>query len=184
MILPRLIIGRLLQLTMKNVEVRKSKIQGTGVYALRNFNVGEIVLDIDDSQVVSDPSTLSWEDNEYNCDYLDNGRIILMKEPERCINHSCDPSTYVKTIGGIRKVIAKKDIKVGDEITYDYAINGENAGSFPCKCGSNICRKQYIGNFFKLPTKRQKEYLPFLDVWFENKYKTRLEKLRQKKAVK
>jgi len=177
MILPRLIIGRLIKLTMKNVEVRKSQIQGTGVYSLKNYKVGEVILDIDDSQVIADPSTLSQEDNEYNCDYLDNGRIILMKEPERCINHSCDPSTYVKTIDGVRKVIAKKNIKVGDEITYDYAINGENAGTFTCRCGSNKCRGVYIGNFFKLPVALQKEYLPYLDSWFANKYKEELEKL-------
>lgn len=163
---------------MKNVEVRRSNIQGTGVYALRKFDEGEIILDIDDSHIVDDPSTLSEEDNKYNCDYLDNGKIILMKNPERSINHSCDPSSYVKTINGIRKVIAKRDIAMGDEITYDYAINGENAGTFPCKCGSKICRGTYIGNFFELPIAKQKEYLPFLDDWFRNKYKEKLEKLK------
>ncbi len=163
---------------MNNVEVRKSPIQGTGVYSLKNFIEGEIILSIDDSQVVTDPSTLSDEDNEYNCDYLDNGKVVLMKDPERSINHSCDPSTYIKTIDGIRKVIAKKNIKIGDEITFDYAINGENEGSFVCRCGSDRCRKIYNGNFFKLPIELQKEYLPFLDDWFVNKHKAELDKLK------
>jgi hypothetical protein len=163
---------------MKAVEVRKSQIQGTGVYALKDFDIGEVVLDIDDSDIVTDPSKLSAEDNEFNCDYLDNGKIILMKDPERSINHSCDPSTYVKTIDGIRKVIAKKKINVGDEVTYDYAINGENAGTFPCHCGSKKCRKIYVGNFFKLPRELQIEYLPFLDDWFKNRHKTELDKLK------
>lgn len=163
---------------MNNVEVRKSPIQGTGVYSLKNFIEGEIILSIDDSQVVTDPSTLPDEDNEYNCDYLDNGKVVLMKDPERSINHSCDPSTYIKTIDGIRKVIAKKNIKIGDEITFDYAINGENEGSFVCRCGSDRCRKIYNGNFFKLPIELKKEYLPFLDDWFVNKHKAELDKLK------
>jgi len=163
---------------METTEVRKSKIQGTGVYALMDFKVGEIILDIDDSNVVTDPSKLSDEDNAFNCDYLDNGKVILMQDPERCINHSCDPSTYVKTIDGVRKVIAKKNISKGDEITFDYSINGDNEGTFPCRCGSDKCRKIYNGNFFKLPINLQKEYLPFLDEWFANKYKTELDRLK------
>ena len=163
---------------METTEVRKSKIQGTGVYALMDFKVGEIILDIDDSNVVTDPSKLSDEDNAFNCDYLDNGKVILMQDPERCINHSCDPSTYVKTVDGVRKVIAKKNISKGDEITFDYSINGDNEGIFPCRCGSDKCRKIYNGNFFKLPINLQKEYLPFLDDWFANKYKTELDRLK------
>lgn len=143
-----------------------------------DFKVGEIILDIDDSNVVTDPSKLSDEDNAFNCDYLDNGKVILMQDPERCINHSCDPSTYVKTIDGVRKVIAKKNISKGDEITFDYSINGDNEGTFPCRCGSDKCRKIYNGNFFKLPINLQKEYLPFLDEWFANKYKTELDRLK------
>jgi len=163
---------------MENVKVRKSPIQGKGVYALKNYKKGESILEIDDSHVVTDPSTLTKQQYEYDCDYLAD-KVILMQEPEKFINHSCNPSTYVKTINSTRKVIAMHNIKTGDEITYDYSINGDNEGTFECHCGSTNCRKIYNGNFFKLPIKTQKKYLLYLDDWFVEKYKKEIEHLKQ-----
>ncbi len=154
---------------MTSVEVKNSPIQGNGVYATKSFSVGELVLIIDDSHIVTDESTLTNADNEFRADYFDN-KIVLMKSPEVYINHSCDPNTYVKTIDGIRHVLAMKPIRVGDEISYDYSINGDNDGTFQCHCGSQNCRKVYQGNFFKLPKAVQIKYLPYLDTWFTRKY--------------
>ncbi len=166
---------------MKNVEVRNSPIQGKGVYALREFKAGEEVLEIDDSHVVTDESSLTQEQHAFDCDYLADGKIILMQEPEKYINHSCDPSTYVKTKKGIRKVLAMRDIKIGEEITYDYSINGDNDGTFECKCGAINCRGIYQGNFFKLPKELQIKYLPYLDDWFVKKHSTEIERLKRER---
>lgn len=167
-------------LSMNNVIVKSSSIQGKGVYAIVDIEKDEMVLEIDDSNVVTDPSKLTKEQNEYDCDYLENGKVILMQSPEKFINHSCDPSTYVKTINGVRKVLAMRDIKIGDEITYDYSINGDNDGTFACQCGSKICRGIYDGNFFRLPLDIQKKYLPYLDDWFLKQYKDEIEKIKNK----
>lgn len=165
---------------MINVKVRESIIQGKGVYATVDLKAGEVVLIIDDSQIVTDESSLTDEDNAFNCDYFDN-KIILMQSPEVYINHSCDPNTYVKTISGARQVLAMKPITVGDEITFDYSINGDNDGTFPCHCGSKNCRKIYQGNFFKLPIETQKRYLPYLDSWFIDKHLIRVKELKKSK---
>lgn len=141
---------------MNNVAIIESPIQGKGVFAEKSFQTGEIILDIDDTHVVKDPAKLTKKQNEFDCDYLANGTVILMQAPEKYINHSCEPSSYVKTINGIRKVLAMHDINKGEEITYDYTINGDNEGTFECKCGSKNCRRIYNGNFFKLPKEIQK----------------------------
>jgi hypothetical protein len=161
---------------MKNVIVKFSPIQGKGVYALKDFNNNDIVLTIDDNHVVTDTNKLSDEEFENHCDYFDD-KIVLMQSPEVFINHSCNPSTFVKTINGFREVIAMKDIKSGDEITYDYSINGDNDGTFKCRCGSKNCRKIYQGNFFKLPLKIKKKYVPYLDDWFVARHKAEIDKL-------
>lgn len=163
---------------MEKVKVLDSPIQGKGVYSLRDIREGEVVLEIDDSHVVSDPSKLTKEQNEYDCDYLANGKVILMQEPEKYINHSCEPSTYVKTTDGIRKVIAMRDIKAGEEITYDYSMNGDNEGTFECHCQSRKCRKIYNGNFFKLPKETQLKYLPYLEDWFIEEHEEEITKLK------
>jgi SET domain-containing protein len=89
---------------MKNVAVKKSRISGKGVFSNRSFRKGEMILEIDDSHVVTDPSKLTKEQHKFELDYLADGKIVIMQAPERYMNHSCDPNSYVKTVNGIRKI--------------------------------------------------------------------------------
>lgn len=162
---------------MKAVVVKLSGVQGKGVFALQNFQPGEKILEIDDSHLVEDASTLTKDDWEYNLDFV-NGKIVFMQEPERCINHSCDPNSYVKTIQQVRTVFARRKIATGEEVTYDYAVNGDNDGTFPCLCGATRCRKTYLGNYFQLPLAIQREYLPYLDDWFIQLHKDEIQALK------
>jgi len=164
---------------MKNVLVKESKIQGKGVFAAKRFHKGEEILIINDSHVVEDETSLTEEDWKFSADFFD-GKIVIMQEPERCINHSCDSNSYIKSINDVRKLLAVKDIVVGEEITYDYTINGDNEGTFPCHCGTKRCRKIYTGNYFKLPTELQIEYLPYLEDWFIRKHKDKIDELKHK----
>ena len=164
---------------MKNVVVKKSRIVGKGVFSNRNFRKDEVILEMDDSHVATDPSKLTKVQHEYELDYLADGKIVVMQVPERYINHSCDPNSYVKTVNGIRKVFAMRDIQKGEEIVGDYSINGHNEGTFKCHCGSKNCRLVYQGNFFKLPKTLQKKYLPYLDDWFVEQFKDEIVRLRR-----
>ena len=109
---------------MSPVEVRASSIHGMGVFATRAFGVGERVLPIDDSRIVTDDAPLDPDNGEFehHMDYLWT-HDVLMQEPERYINHCCEPNTYVRTIDGVRWVVAYRDVGRGDEITYDYCMN-------------------------------------------------------------
>lgn len=163
---------------MEDASVKKSPIQGKGVFANRDFAREEKILEIDDSHVVEDFDKLTKEQQQYECDFLGDGRTVLMQSPERYINHSCDPNAYVRTINGIRTLLAMRDIKAGEEIAYDYVINGYYDGDQPrCTCGSANCRKIINCDFFKLSKTRQLEYLPYLDIWFKEQFKERLNNL-------
>jgi len=159
--------------------VKKSGISGKGVFSNRSFRKGEVILEMDDSYVVTDPSKLTNEQHESELDYLADGKIVIMQTPEKYINHSCDPNSYVKTVDGIRKVLAMRDIQKGEEIVGDYSINGYNEGTFKCRCGSKNCRLVYQGNFFKLPKALQNKYLPYLDYWFVEQFKDKIVRLRR-----
>lgn len=152
------------------VKVGVSKLHGKGIFANRNIRKSEIILDIDDSCVVEDPSKLTQKQLDYKCDFLPD-KIVMMQPPEVYINHSCDPNTFVKTVKGVRKVIALKNISKGEEITYDYVINSDNDGFFECHCGSLRCRGAYKGRFFELPSAIQIKYLPYLEEWFIKQHK-------------
>ena len=70
---------------MADVTVQKSKIHGIGVFAARDFFAGEIILPIDDSRIVDEAHPLREDlgEYDYHCDYLENGKVVLMKSPER-----------------------------------------------------------------------------------------------------
>ncbi len=163
---------------VKKVVVRKSRIQGRGVVATGNFKKGDEILKIDDSNVITDISKLTKKELDWR-DFLEHDKTVLMKVPERHINHSCDPNTYVKTIEGIRRVIAMRNIKKGEEITYDYAVNGSGGVPWKCHCGSKVCRKTPWADFFKLPKSLQVKYLPYLDDWFRKEFKERIDEIEQ-----
>ena len=50
----------------------------------------------------------------------------------RYINHSCTPNCYTRVIGDTIWIIAARDIRKGEELTYDYSTDG--AGAIPCRC--------------------------------------------------
>jgi hypothetical protein len=164
---------------MVDVVVAESKIHGLGVFATRAFVEGEIILPIDDSRIVDDKHPLRPElgEQSYHCDYLAGGKVVLMRSPERHINSCCDPNTYVKTINGIRHVVARRPIKSGEEITCDYIIDCHGGIVWQCSCGSSRCRGTIVSSFFELPVEWQLEYLPLLNEWFIEEHREEVEAL-------
>jgi len=59
----------------------------------------------------------------------------------RLINHACDPNCEVTGKGTKLWISSIKDIKKGEELTYDYGFSfDENYRDYICKCGfSNCC---------------------------------------------
>jgi hypothetical protein len=164
------------------VVVRHSGINGLGVFAAGCFSPGDVVLTIDDSYIVDDEHPVS-RGEERHCDYLEGGKTVWMQVPERHINHSCDPNVFVRTIDGIRHVLALRDIKAGAEITYDYCINGYGDVVWHCNCGAACCRGTIHSDFFHLPLELQWQYLPLLDEWFRKERSEDIEKLRAMPAT-
>lgn len=167
---------------MADVIVAESKIHGLGVFAARGFAAGEIILPIDDSRVVDNAGPLRPELGEYNyhCDYLAGGVTVLMRSPERHINSCCDPNTYVRTIDCVRHVVARRPIRSGEEITYDYIIDCHGGIVWRCACGSPRCRGTIVSSFFELPVGLQLEYLPLLNEWFVGEHREEVEALRRR----
>ena len=164
---------------MPGVAVRPSAIQGLGVFAARPFSNGQIVLTIDDSRIVDEKHPLAAGEDPRHCDYLAHGKVVLMAFPERHINHSCDPNTYVRTVAGRRLVLALRPIAAGEEITYDYCINGAGDTLWTCTCAAARCRRTIHSDFFHLPYELQCEYLPLLDAWFRREHSRELKHLAE-----
>ncbi|NDJ77666.1 MAG: SET domain-containing protein [Chloroflexi bacterium] len=162
---------------MSKVYVNRSRIHGLGVFAAVTLKPGEPVLAIDDSRLVTPTNPLRPGEEEMHCDYLADCIVVLMQEPERYINHSCDPNSFVRSLHGIRYVLARKTIYIGEEITYDYSMNSCSDFVWHCDCGSARCRFTITADFFQLSYLQQLEYLPLLETWFIEENKLEIDRL-------
>ena len=167
---------------MSRVYTAESPIQGTGVFSSARFSPGEVILKIDDSRIVTDADPLDPAKGEFehHCDYLAHGKVVLMQPPERYINHRCAPNTFMRTIAGDRYVVALREIRPGEEITYDYCINGDGDTVWDCSCGSPECRRHHLSGFFHQPMDVQARYLALLDDWFVADHLEEVEILKRK----
>lgn len=117
-----------------NVVIKKSEINGKGLFAGRDFKKGEIILRWNPKLILKDEIEKLTK-KERNYVYFSGSRYYLMQSPERFVNYSCNPNTFVKDFCDV----AVRDIAKGEEITTAHEENFEN--SFECTCGSEKCRK-------------------------------------------
>ena len=117
------------------IAVKKSKISEKGVFALRDFKKGEVVLKWSPKPIKkSEIDSLSAREKTYIVNL--GKKYFLMQSPERYVNHSCESNTTVKN----NSDVAVRNVKKGKEITSDY-VKTQGGASFQCKCGSKKCRK-------------------------------------------
>jgi SET domain-containing protein len=139
---------------MRDVVVRDSKTHGKGVFAARNFKKGEVVMVWDTAHKLTREKLRNLSQDEQNhTNYAGKGLYILMRAPERYVNHSCEPNTFMRDF----KDIALRNIKKGEEITTDYSLNSAEGWVMNCVCKSKNCRKIIYGDFRKLPKDVQKK---------------------------
>jgi hypothetical protein len=165
---------------LHKLQVADSPIHGKGVFAGIRFRQGDHILQYDDTRVVSPEHPLLPEDDEKveHLNWLANGKVVVAQYPERYLNHSCDPNSYVQSKGHWRYLIALRAIQSGEEITIDYSINGCGDDTWQCHCGSPRCRHTVFGDFFRLPRELQVEYLPYLEEWFVAEHSQQVRALR------
>jgi hypothetical protein len=158
-----------------DVTATASPIEGTGVFARRAFADGDVVLTIDTSRTVDERQPLRPElgEREEHCTPLPDGRVVLLPAPERHLNHSCDPNAYLHTVADELRVVARRAIAAGDEVTLDYLINTHGGSRWQCNCGAARCRGLLEASFFDLPPALQREYLPLLEPWFAARHAAR-----------
>ena len=79
-------------------------------------------------------------------------------------NHSCDPNTWFVD-NSTKRMTARRDIPVGEEITYDYATSEteESQHKFECNCGSKECRGPFDGSAYRRVEVREKYRGHFTD---------------------
>jgi histone-lysine N-methyltransferase SETD1 len=154
-----------LKVRKKRLKCAKSSIHDWGLFALERIEKDDMVIEYIGEvirQQVADCREKKYEKMGIGSSYLfrvDEDTIIdatFKGNLARFINHACDvsccwynliftyqPNCYARiiTVEGHKKIViyAKRDINVGEEITYDYKFPIEEQ-KIPCLCGSAKCR--------------------------------------------
>jgi SET domain-containing protein len=125
---------------------KKSGINNLGLFAKSDIKKGEKVIEykgrkFTHKQVEEDDR---FDNSKAIYLFTLNERYVLDGDTKtntaKYINHSCDPNCEVDIIKGKIWIIAIKDIKKGNELSYDYGFGyDKDFRQFPCKCGSKIC---------------------------------------------
>ncbi len=155
------------------VEIRESEGRGLGVFALRGFAAGERIRVVHIEREVTDEQPLGPEDNPEHA-FLSDGKLLLVGEPDRYLNHSCDPNAYVWYREADIDLMARRPIEADEEIAVDYLINNAGGDSWECKCGAERCHGKTAASFFELPPDIQREYYPLLAPWFLRRHASQL----------
>jgi SET domain-containing protein len=129
--------------------IRKSPIQGKGLFAIRPIKKGEIVAikggHIMDEETLRKSSALS----EVSFVQLAPGFYIgakdrsEVKENKIFVNHSCAPNVG---FDGQVILVAMRDVEPGEELTFDWAMFTDESYiwkdyQIECNCGTQNCRK-------------------------------------------
>ena len=57
----------------------------------------------------------------------------------RYINHSCAPNCHVEKTSRTIWIVASRDIRAGEELTYNYGYELTETPPYPCTCGTQNC---------------------------------------------
>jgi len=136
------------------IRVRRSKIHGSGVFALCAIPRGTRVIEYVGERVPHAEADRRYEGRPVNDAhtflFIVNDRTVVDAgvggNEARYINHSCKPNCETEVTRGRIWVRARRRILPGEELAYDYSI-GRDADDppdvdevFRCRCGAPRCR--------------------------------------------
>ncbi len=177
-------------------EVRRSKIQGRGAFAIRPIRTGQKI-----DEYLGEPITHEEADRRYDdadgrhhtfLFILDDDTVLDARKhgsDARYINHSCDPNCETEIADGHIWIKAIKPIAPETELAYDYRFEWqdeyepEDIRYYACRCGTKKCR----GTILRVPVYLRptvKKWLAGDDVPKPRKPKKTVKKAAKKVAKK
>jgi SET domain-containing protein len=136
------------------VVVRRSKIQGRGVYAARVIREGKRIIEYTGLLITNEEADAQCDDEG-----MRRHHTFLFGNEARFINHSCEPNCESVIEGRHVFIDALRDIEAGEEIAYDYWYTTDGGYTledlrriYPCRCGAATCR----GTLARPPRRRRK----------------------------
>lgn len=139
--------------------VRKSGIHGQGVFALAPIAKGSRLIEYIGERMSHDEADERYGEEQENSPHtmlfsVDENTVIDATQrgnSARWINHSCAPNCEAVNDDGRIFIEAVRNIRPGEELTYDYNLILEEPHTpavkraHACFCGARNCRKTILG---------------------------------------
>ena len=126
-------------MSLPRIVRRKSKLHGFGVFAGEPINKNKRIIDYA-GELVRNKDSAARE-----VEYLKQGCIWVYRVDRvwsrdaavggniaKYINHSCTPNCWFEVVDKTIWIRAARNIRRGEELTYDYSIIGPR--TIPCRC--------------------------------------------------
>lgn len=137
----------------KYIILKSSRIHNKGVFARINIPKGTKIIEYVGDKITKKESDRRAELALERAKYKKNkGAVYIFTlnkkydidgdvpyNTAKYINHSCNPNCETEIIDNQIWISAIKNIKKGEELSYDYGYDIDNYKEHPCKCGSKNC---------------------------------------------
>ncbi len=123
-------------------EVRASGIHGNGIFARRDIPQGSCVIEYLGERVSKAESLRRRKQGNFFVfivtEQFDLDGAVDWN-PARFINHSCTPNCDAQMEEEHIWIIARRDIRAGEELSFNYGYDLQDYEDHLCRCGSPEC---------------------------------------------
>ena len=123
--------------------VKSSSLHGAGVYTTAPIRKGARILEYTGPRLTAKECEGLYTDTEVTYLFaMDDQNIIIDGFGMAAfVNHACNPNCETDQIADRIWILAMRNIKQGEELTYDYNLfDGDPGELAPCYCGAKKCR--------------------------------------------
>lgn len=122
--------------------VLDSPIEGRGAFAVKFIAKGETIAEYTGERISKAESDRRCEEGNPYIFNVDDEWDLDGNVPDnaaRFLNHSCDPNCEALDYDGQIWIEAIRDIRPGEELTFNYGYSLEDFRDHPCGCGQRNC---------------------------------------------
>ena len=125
---------------------------GKGVFALQAIAEGETIIEYVGEKITKKESTRRGLELEEQARKTGGAAVYIFTlnqkydidgghagNPARLINHSCEGNCEAYIIRGRIWIYSLREIKAGEELTYNYGFDVDTWDEHPCRCGTDRC---------------------------------------------
>lgn len=158
----------------EGLRVKKTGHSGWGVYTVRAIRKNTIIARLGGHVMTLEEEKKLPRSMRDICHQIDENFVFGPVNSSKLeltdrFNHSCEPNCG---FGGQIFIVAMRNIKAGEQLTFDYAmvLGDKTKYRLRCHCGSKMCRKFVTGRDWRLPH-LQHAYRGYFQWYIEEKIK-------------